>query len=381
MRLTVKILHVAPSVGKSYGGPTYSLWGYVRAALGAGCTVTVLAPRPAPGDESAVPAGATLETFPARGGGAFVVAPALWRWLRDHGAEYDVIHVHGLFNPVSTLASRICVRRGWPLVIRPFGTLSRFTFTHRRGTLKRLWFRVLERANIARAGAVHFTTEGERDNAAFLGLELRDRAHVVPPPWIAPGHRDKTRHAGPPTVLLLGRLHPVKAVESVLAAWPLVLDVVPDARLVIAGDGDADYVSRVHGLAGPLERTGSVRFTGFVEGHAKQRLFSDATVFVLPSHHENFGIAVLEAIANGLPVVISPEVQLAPFVAEHALGVIAPREPRALAAAIAGALGDAPLQERCRTRGAGIVERCFSTESVGARLLTMYDAARDPATR
>lgn len=373
------VLHVVPSIGKSYGGPTYSLWGYVRAALVVGCDVTVVAPASAADDATEAPHGARLLTFPTRGRAAFILSPALWRWLRAEGGRYDVIHVHGLFNPVSSLSARLCRRRGWPYVMRPFGTLSRFTFTHRRSALKRAYYRLIEAANVAGAGALHFTTDDERANAAALDPCITGHGHVVPPPWVLPQRVREHPGGEMPTVLFIGRLHPVKSVESVLAAWPILLARVPGARLVIAGGGDAHYVEQLRRIASSMNLSSSVRLEGFVEGARKQQLLDEATVFVLPSHHENFGIAVLEAIANGVPVVISPEVQLASFVREHALGIVADRDPVHLAAALAAAIGNAQLQEHCRTHGAGIVGQHFSTASIGVRLLAMYDAARATA--
>jgi glycosyltransferase involved in cell wall biosynthesis len=375
-RHRISVLHVAPSIAKSYGGPSYSLWGYVRASLAMGARVTVLSPEAAFGDETKAPDGAELRTFPSQGRDAFIRSPALWRHLGDEGRHHDVVHVHGLLNPVSSLASRISLKRDWPLVIRPFGTLSRYTFEHRRRTLKWMYYRALESANLRRASALHFTTTAELANAAWLGLPPEGRGHVVPPPWIAPAHTSTRAASASPTVLFVGRLNKVKAIETLLEAWPMVLTHVPDARLVITGDGEPAYVATLRQLVDRLGMRGSVHFTGFADGVEKQRLLDQATVFALPSYHENFGIAVLEALANGLPVVISPDVQLANFVTEHQLGRVTTRDPLALGLTLADTLRDEGLRAHCHTRGPLAVDEHFSTASVGARLSTMYETAR-----
>ena len=100
-------------------------------------------------------------------------------------------------------------------------------------------------------------------------------------------------------------------------------------------------------------------------------------MFVLPSQHENFGIAVLEALAFGLPVVLTKEVQLSGFVAEHSLGVIAGEPAEALASAIAEALADDVLTARCREHGPSLVGRYFSLVTVGQQLLDMYRFSLD----
>jgi len=372
----VKILHVVPSISRAYGGPTYSLAAYSRASLASGSELTIAAPLPDSGDDwvaGALP-DAELRTFRNFGRGAFVAAPALHSWLRRNGSRFDVVHVHGLLNPVSSLAARMCIRRGWPLVIRPFGTMSRYTFAHRRGSIKRAYSTIIDRWNLRRARAVHFTTDEERAESAWQDVEWDDRAFVIPPPWLsrAGDHiRDLRTHRR--TVLFLSRLHPVKQVELLLDAWPLVESQVPGAQLLVAGDGDTNYIRELRVRA--ARSGGTVRFLGYVEGEAKRALLADADLFVLPSLHENFGVAVLEAVASGLPVVVTPEVQLSQFVDEHSLGIVAQRSPESVASAVVSALGDDELNDRCRRHGAALVTKHFSLQSIGERLLEMYQFA------
>jgi glycosyltransferase involved in cell wall biosynthesis len=374
----VKILHVAPNISRAYGGPTYSLAAYARASIDAGAKVVIAAPEPPATDRwlaNELPE-VELNVFHTFGRGAFLASPALHRWIGDNGDGFDVVHVHGLLNPVSSLAARACARNGWPFVIRPFGTLSRYTFSHRRGALKEAYSRRVDRPNLRRASAIHFTTTVERDESAWQGIDWGHRAFVIPPPWVAAkAVAPRTIRTERRTVLFLSRLHPVKRVDLLLAAWPLVTMARPDARLIIAGEGDASYVRELRERAAPL--ADSVRFVGFVEGKEKAALFGAADVFVLPSQHENFGIAVLEALAFGLPVVLTKEVQLSGFVAEHSLGVIAGQPVEALASAIGEALADDVLTARCREHGPALVGRYFSLVTVGQQLLDMYRFSLD----
>jgi glycosyltransferase involved in cell wall biosynthesis len=200
---------------------------------------------------------------------------------------------------------------------------------------------------------------------------------VAPPPWRPEGNRlTRTPRAHARTVLLLSRLHPVKAIEALLDAWPLVRARRHDARLVIAGDGEAGYVTSLRArVMRNNELPPDIVFAGFLDGLAKDRCFADADVFVLPSYHENFGIAAVEAIASGLPVVISPDVQLSAFVRAHGLGIVANRESGELADALVAALADDDLRRRSATLGPALVEQSFSPTAVGAQLLEMYRAA------
>jgi glycosyltransferase involved in cell wall biosynthesis len=380
-----------PSIARSFGGPTEALLGYLEAGRRSGIAADVVAPACAPEDErrfTARAGDAEVTTLPLVGRGTLAASPAMLRWLATREAAYDVLHVHGLLNLVSSLAARGAARRGRAYVVRPFGTLSRYTFAHRRGTAKRLYFRALDAPALRAAGAIHFTTEEERDEAEWHGLGLASRGHVVPPPWVGaadPAAHDASRPGR--RVLFLSRLHPKKGLEALLDGWRFVRERLPDAELVLAGSGEADYAARLE--ARVMHSGGAdagIRLAGFVGAGAKADCFAAADCFVLPSFHENFGVAVLEAIAAGLPVVVSPDVQLASFVRENAMGVVTHREPEAIADALVRVLGDAALRRRCARDGPALVRARFSPEAVGQGLASMYEAAlsgtgaREPAT-
>jgi glycosyltransferase involved in cell wall biosynthesis len=372
----VRVLHVTPSIARTYGGPTQSLSGYVRAAAETGAEVTVAAPASSAADAELFTkeAGrAQLLMFRSRGSAAYVSSPDMWRWLARNARRFDCVHVHGLLNPISSLATRLTAVRGVPCIVRPFGTLSRYTFSHRRRELKWLYFRCLDGPNLRRVAGVHFTTSSEQAEAAWHGVQLCAKSFVIPPPWggIAPATGER---APWPVAAFVSRLHPVKDVEGLLLAWRHVLRSVPDARLVIAGSGEPAYVAGLRSFAEGLGLAGSVEFAGFVSGEAKRRLLEQAWLFVLPSHHENFGVAVLDAMAMGLAVVVTPQVQLAPFVAEQGLGRVVERSPDRLARAIIETIGDGPMRDRCAALGPAVVARSFSASDIGSRLLEMYRA-------
>lgn len=305
----------------------------------------------------------------------------LYHWIRDQGDRFDAVHVHGLLNLVSSLAARTTMRAGRPLVICPFGTLSRYTVGYRRSWQKRLFFRLMEYPNLRRASAVHFTTAAERDEAQWHHLRLAERAFVIPPPWTGDVAASRTRSSPHgPQVLFLSRIHPVKGLETLIDAWPLVRAQLPEARLIVAGDGELSYVRSlraraVHGEAGGA----GIIFKGFVSGEDKAALWRESDVFVLPSQHENFGMVVLEALAWGLPAVVSREVQLVSFVERHRLGIVADREPRAVGEALVRVLRDASLRARVAATAPALVAAEFSPSIVGQQLRGMYEAVTTAA--
>lgn len=373
----MRILHVMPNVSRAFGGPTESLVGYVRAAQAYGVDVHVAAPAVTAADRRWLDAempGAHLHAFARAGRHAWVVAPGLWMWLWQRGKCYDAIHVHGLFNPVSSLAARICVGRGNPVVMRPFGTLSRYTFS-RQAALKRMYFHLLDRPALQAAGAVHFTTRAEQEEASRLPLDLRGRAHVVPPPWRGSAQAAALdAKAARPTVLYLSRLHPKKNVTGLVDAWHTVVEAHPEAHLWIAGDGAEAYVRALRDRVARLGLRGHVSFLGFVQGEEKARVLRQAWAFALPSHQENFGVAVLEAVAAGLPVVISREVQLASFIERHALGRVVERSPEVVAEALKAVLADEDQRACVAAAGPAAVTNTFGLERVGRQLVALYQS-------
>ena len=388
----MRVLHVMPDISRAFGGPTQALLGYLAAGRVVGIDATVAAPEPPMADLDWVRrqvGSATVHVFPTRGRGSARVSTALLDHLRAQRDAIDVVHIHGMFNGISTLAARGCRRLQVPYVIGPFGTLSRYTFAHRRRLLKRAYFALLDAPAILHAAAMVFTTSEERDEARRFAAVRAVRSHVVPPPWLADASARRSEAGNarrdhgdsrPETVLFLGRLHPIKALESLIDAWPAVHAARPAARLVLAGSGDPAYVRDLESRVARKGISHSVIFAGFVTGAEKARWLASADVFVLPSFHENFGVAALEAIAAGVPAVVSPDVQLGPVVCEHRLGVVVARAPATLAAAILSVLGDSALRQRCAAEGAAVVSSLFSPEVIGPQLRAMYELARSRST-
>ncbi len=371
----MNILHIMPSLARAFGGPTQSWVGYARAAESQGAKVTVAAPRVNDRDYEWLNRQTTdvnYALFRSGGKGAMVFSPGLQRWLAAHGKTYDVVHVHGLFNPISSLALRHCVKKQWPVVLRPFGTLSRYTFLHRRSWMKQRYFRYLDRPSLEKSGGVHFTTSAERDEAEWHGIDFEKRGHVVPPPLLDAQLSIKEKEVSP-TVLFLSRLHPKKNIECLLDAWPGVQKVSNAARLIIAGDGDPEYVQQLKAYARLRDPNNQIEFVGFVAGEDKARLMAASTVFVLPSFQENFGVAVMEAIGAGLPVVISKYVQLASYVEQHDLGHVIETDAEALAFSITEIIRNHAYRKHCQEYGPERIQADFSVESVGRQLVSMYE--------
>jgi glycosyltransferase involved in cell wall biosynthesis len=374
----LKVLHVLAGIGKQYGGPAYAVIEMCRAASSAdpGISLTIASTTQGLDDawlahvrERAGP-GTTVVTHRAFGSGAFVFSPGLASWLWRHASDYDVITVHGLLNPISTSAARIARARDVPYVIRPFGTLSEYTFSYRRRGLKRLWLALADRATVQKAAAVHFTADQEQRKAAKLGL--RFQGVVIPLPSLTPPSRPASPPLDPPVVLFLSRLHPKKGLSLLLPAFVRVLERFPNARLRIAGRGDPAYEAELRADVLRLGLSHAVEFAGFAEGPVKRRFYEEATVFVLPSYDENFAVVVMEAMCAYRPVVLSREVDIWEAVVHAGAGLAVDLEPVAIAAAIVKLLDDPKAAAQLGEEGARLVSEQYSPARVGKLLIELY---------
>ncbi len=292
-------------------------------------------------------------------------------------AAFDLVHLHSVFLWPTAAAARAAERAGIPYLLAPRGMLVA-DLLRRRGRLrKRLWIRLVERRTLAHAAALHATSDLEAAEAARLGLPLPP-VFVVPngveaEPWdparepeLAPAVRAAL--ARRPLLLFLGRVSWKKGLDRLIAA----LAEVPGATLAIAGGDDEAYGPRLERLAAAAGVAGRVVFLGSVHGLDKAALLHGADALVLPSYSENFGNVVLEAMAAGLAVVVTPEVGLAAVVREHGAGTVTAGDPPLLAAALRALLGDAAGRRAMGRRGAEAAARRFGWGAIAARMEAVY---------
>jgi len=345
----MRVLHVIPSISPLRGGPTVAALEMAAAQRRLGLDARLLSTD----DHGAnaltdLPTGQWCEhqgvplwlcrrwRAPQRLLRDAAIAPALPLWLQGQLAQVDLLHVHALFAFPSSVAMLLARQAGVPYVVSTIGQLCSWSLgqSPRR---KRVMLALLERRNLAAAAALHVTSTAEAEQTRSLGLPapcLQIPLGVVPPPWLtqlattkAPGLR----------LLFLSRLHPKKQLESLLRALALVQRRQPSLpwTLQIAGEGEPAYEASLRRLAAGLGLASRCQWLGFVSGEAKWQLLAGASWFVLPSALENFGIAVVEALAAGTPVLISPQVALAPTVAAAGAGVVCNPEPEVLADCLA----------------------------------------------
>ena len=310
----MKVLHALETLSPRYGGPVSVLLALAEAQQQAGHEVTVVTtnadyPRGAfrePGwgtlAQGAVPVYyAPVQLGPLRFSMQFAA------YLEKAVAQFDIVHIHGLYRFPPTYAAWQARRQGVPYVMRPHGAIDPYLYSKSSAgsvRFKRLYERWFDLPNLHAAGAIHYTAEEERERASFL--RLRAQSFVVPNglDWAryqqlpARGGLRARWHLGEaPVVLFLGRLHFKKGLDLLIPAFDGLRRRVPDAQLVIAGPENDDYGLKVRGWVRERGLEAAVHFVGPLHGADVVQAYMDADVFALPSYAENFGMAVAEAMA------------------------------------------------------------------------------------
>jgi glycosyltransferase involved in cell wall biosynthesis len=389
----LKILHVIPSLALQLGGSSVVVAELADALMGLGMQVKVVT------TDALTPASSTI----ARGGAApadmpdgaerldlelhslrhpyrLTFSPSLWRALMDQARQYELLHIHSLNLFPQFAAWRAAARHQLPYVVSPHGALDpwfRARGSVRKGLINVLW----QRRMLDGAAALHLTSKDERR----LIEPLRIRApHVV-----IPNGFDVARFAHPtdsmafrrrwlagyagPLVVNHGRLSEKKGLDILVEAIAR-LDGGP--RLAVIGADDEGVGKLLRQQALQLGIGERVTLVPKLSGTDLHGAIAAADVWALPSHTENFGMAVVEAMAAGRPVVTSPHVNIAPDAAAASALVMVPNAAEELAIAIGGLLADAGHRERLGRTARAYVWR-FDWSNVGAEYVTLYQSIID----
>lgn len=389
---SLKALHVIPAVASRYGGPSRAIFEMSCALQAAGVDVLVATTdADGPGRltvQKTTPVkhqGAETIFFPVRLSERFSYSPKLARWLNKNVKNFDVVHIHAIFSHPSLAAAGACRRNGVPYIVRPLGSLDPWSMSQRSWLKSVMWHASVKRM-LREAAAIHYTTNEEQTLAeSTLGLA---RGVVVPlgiqvddPPVEGTKNVRHTQSglADNPYILALSRLHPKKNLESLIEAFLSLEDVdeFSQWRLVIAGDGESDYVGQLKKMAQTGRDLERISFTGWLSGADRNEVLRNAELLALPSHQENFGLSAAEALAYGVPVIVSHRVNLASEVRAANLGWVTGLEPKKIASTLREAMQDAAERQRRGHAGQEFVSTRLSWTTVVRELTALYRTVVD----
>jgi glycosyltransferase involved in cell wall biosynthesis len=384
-RTVLRCLHVIPSISFVEGGPSLAI-GPLCAALNrieghqVEIATTVPSGEALTGDGNLIDRGIPVHRFARAFHRKLKYSPDLTRWLRVHAADYDIIHIHTLWSLVSSSAGRAAFRAGVPYIIRPAGMMSPYSWS--RGRFKKaLYWRWSDRQMIARAAAWHATSAGEAHELQQFQMPppvYTTPLGIDPQAWRTPPDPLALRQlCGPaagklPILLYLSRIHPKKGINDYLL--PAFARLKIPAFLAIAGgaDGAPGYLAEIEATIARLNLKHRVALLGSITPAKRWGLFDGAAGFVLPSHQENFGLVVAEAMARGCPVVVSDRVQSCDHVLAASAGFVVPLDVDSITVALTQLLAQSARRATFGDLGRRYVAEHLSWDRVGVDVATMY---------
>jgi glycosyltransferase involved in cell wall biosynthesis len=281
----------------------------------------------------------------------------------------DLVHSHGLWRMPNIYAGKIATEVGRPLVVSAHGMLAPEALLQ-SPWIKRQFWAWIQGPAYSRAAAWHATSEMEAEDIRRFGI----KAPIAIIPYGVDLPASQAVHLTMKscrTLLFLSRIHPHKGVTNLIQAWSSVAKQRSDWQLIIAGEGERSYKAELELLVQSMKAP-RVRFVGKVSGSQKDQLYENADLFVLPSKSENFGLVVAEALAAGVPAVVTKG---APWrdMFQHKCGWLTATDPDGLATTLMDATGRS-AQERSAmgARGRQWMSREFAWPSVAERMVALY---------
>lgn len=383
----MKVLHVIPSLSPALGGPTKVALNIVKALRQQEIDAEIVTTNDDGTGVLDVPLNRCVEYHsipvwflprfepPMK---EFLFSTAITKWLWQHIRDYDILDNHYLFSYASSCAGAIARWQKVPYTVRTQGQLTPWALAQSRFK-KQIYTSLIERHNLNNAAAIHCTTLGEAEDVRNFGIQTPTITLPlgVEQPEILPEAKTEVRRlynipAQIPIVLFLSRLHYKKRPDLLIKSLSELAKQRQEFHLIVAGSGEEEYVSYLQNLVKESNLNKFTSFAGFVSGRSKDLLLQGADIFALPSYSENFGIAVAEAAIAGLPIIITPEVQIAPEIASANAGLVVRGDPAELTQALTQLLTSTELRSQMGNNARQLAIQRYSWQAISTQLIYFY---------
>ena len=384
----MKVLHVIPAVAPSYGGPSQAVFEICQALMSQGVEAEIAATNANLNGTLDVPLNEkiqfqgvptyfldrTLKT-------EYKFSVPLTQWLKRNIPNYNLLHIHSVFCFPTTVAAYYARKYRIPYMIRPAGILDSWPMRQHLWR-KKIYFNVVEKENLNQATAIHYTSEKEKLSAERLGvsakgvvvplgLQLDAQYQAIP----KGSFKQKFQEIGDRRLIIfLSRIDPKKGLELLIEALAGLKKSRPDFFLAVAGSGKEEYLKILRKKIKDLQLEKQVLFAGHLQGEAKYELLRDADLFVLPSYQENFGFAVVEALAMGIPVVVSDQVDISKEIEAYRAGKVVPCDVKSLALAVDELLDNEKEKMSMGENARRLFLEKFSREKMAIGLINLYQS-------
>ncbi len=302
--------------------------------------------------------------------------------LRRNLNNFDIVYLPAVWNYPTTISAYYCRKYKKPYIIAPKGVL--FPYTKSKNAWKKWpYYKLFAERDIKNATAIHYTAEDEANKCHTLFLELKNQAIIIPngielSEFTNLPTRDNLWKRYPilkdkKIILFLGRINWIKGLDLFVKTYSRLARERNEVHLMIVGPDENNYIEKVKKWLrneGIFER---VTFTGILSGKRKLEAFAGSDVFVLPSYSESFGMAVVEAMACNLPVIISDQVGIYKEVENAKAGIIIHTKPNELYNALMKILDNKQESLEMARRGRKMVEEYFASEKVADKMIKVFE--------
>ncbi|MBU1820219.1 MAG: glycosyltransferase [Bacteroidetes bacterium] len=367
------------------GGPARIIYDHTTEALKLGHEVTILNPM-TPGEKVYdVPLGAQLvscrRTVPISNLYR-EFSMEMYAYLKAHLHEFDIVHIHGIWH-FGSLAPFLFKHRV-PIVITIHGLLDQWAIGHHKWK-KDLVTALYQKRILKKADLIHINNADEQgDVSRYLGYQPKNLVTIpngirMEEFAILPAKGIFREHFGIPRdkklILFMGRLNIKKGLDLLLPAFADYVNSRQDAVLVLAGPDDG-YQATVEAFIEDNQLQESIKLVGMLTGDVKKAALSDADIFALPSYSEGFSIAVLEAMAAGVPALVSGRVGFDNAIEEHSAAVVVPLTHEGVRDGLFLVLGNSEHRNQLVNNALKMLQNKFDIRAVARKMLDAYQTVK-----
>ena len=364
----MKILIGMASIAEDKGGPSEAVHNLAAALTHMGHEVTITATSEKKSISEDRTSGYRVIEFPLTLG-IWEYSRTYGDWIKKNVSKYDFLLIHSVFRHHSYKYSKVAYSNSVNFALRTHGSLNQRDLENKK-LLKWLYLKLVERTTLQRARFIWATAQDEAQQARiWTGVPVE-----TIPLGVGRAFFKIDRNPNRNKILFLARIAKKKGLEHLIAAQKILLDRGLETRLSIAGDSSDGLTQKMKALAESMGVLQTTTFLGHISGAQKNEILSTAGVFVLPSLDENFGISVAEALAAGIPVVITEGVSHASKVRSYGAGLIVERSATQIADAVEKILKlDDVAYKVMSESGSRLVSDSYSWDNSARMLLDAID--------
>lgn len=375
----MKVLHIAASLSPDWGGPANVTLELSEALGKKGVAVTIFAI--SKGEYIEEIKGVTIRTFPESSLSNLWTSysPRLSRALKKEIFNFDLIHIHELWHYPHYAGYKAAKNANRPFIVSIHGGLEPWCLKH-KAFKKRIYSIFIQKKILKEASGIHVNTQREIKNILNFvenknifvvpnGIKLEE-FRILPNKEIVENLYPEIKNKK--IILFLGRIHPIKGLDILAKAFSKVLEKKRDIQLMIAGPGNSSYKLQIVKILKEENALNNTTFTGMLMGDIKLAALNKADIFILPSYSEGFSIAILEAMASRIPVIITKNCNF-DEVEKIEAGKVINANVNELSNAIIELLDNPELCRKMGDRGKIFVDEQYSWDKIADMMINEYE--------